>query len=593
MATTARSTDEQELLAQVSTDELMNSTRTIAQWERYSGTPDEAKAFDWIEAKLQGYGFATTRYQHPALVSWPEEASLVITPANGEPFEVDCKTHAFGASTPDEGLTGELVSAGRGSADELAGLDLAGKIALVDGLVAPHRNLALEATGVAASIWIAGTHLHERGLSPVWGTPTPETAHLLPKTPSVSVKAEDGQRIKAALEAGPAQVTLKAKVHQAWAQLPLLIADIKPATTGPDAHTFVMLSGHVDSWYYGAMDNGSANATQIEVGRILAGRRDQLRRGLRLAFWSGHSHARYAGSAWYADNAWQDLHDNCVAHINIDSVGAKEATVLSQGNSMEVLREFVSDAIEAIAGQRLDPRRFGRSGDQSFWGHGSPAALMSLSEHPPENADPVLLALHSVISGGESKSGGLGWWWHLPEDTIDKIDPDNLHRDASIYVLLLYRLCTARILPVDYRATARDISANVAKIQEAAGEHFDLSPATDALAELSATLDRLYAALDGVSDDETAGAVNRALQEIGWALIPVDYTKTGGFDHDLAIPTSPLPGLQQAGSLASLEPDSDQYHFLRTRLVRERNRLVHGIITARRAAEEALAQLSG
>src|SRR5690606_31275869 len=54
MATTSWSTHEQALLDEVSTEELMNSTRTIAQWERYSGTPDEAKAFDWIESKLQG-----------------------------------------------------------------------------------------------------------------------------------------------------------------------------------------------------------------------------------------------------------------------------------------------------------------------------------------------------------------------------------------------------------------------------------------------------------------------------------------------------------------------------------------------------------
>jgi len=145
-----------------------------------------------------------------------------------------------------------------------------------------------------------------------------------------------------------------------------------------------MLSGHVDSWYYGAMDNGSANATMLEVVRLLARRRSALRRGLRVAFWSGHSHGRYAGSARYADHAWQDLHDHCVAHVNVDSTGGKGATVLTEGNSMAEMRSFASDVIEAVAGQRLSPRRFGRSGDQSFWGHGIPALLMTLSEQPPE-----------------------------------------------------------------------------------------------------------------------------------------------------------------------------------------------------------------
>ena len=48
-----------------------------------------------------------------------------------------------------------------------------------------------------------------------------------------------------------------------------------------------MLSGHVDSWHYGAMDNASADATMLEVGRIFSEHAGELRRGLRLAFWSG------------------------------------------------------------------------------------------------------------------------------------------------------------------------------------------------------------------------------------------------------------------------------------------------------------------
>lgn len=584
---------EQSLIDTVSTDELMTSTTTLAGWVRLSGTPEEAEAFDWIESTLQGYGLQTIRYQHPALVSWPESASLTIRTSDGETTQIPCSTHAFARPTPPGGLTGELVVVGRGSVDELANTDVTGRIVLVDGIIAPNRNLTVEAAGVAGSIWIAGSHLHERALSPVWGTPTPETAHLLPTTPSISVNAENGERIKAALEHGPVEVTIEASVYQGWRQLPLLIADLRPGNPSASDH-FVLLSGHVDSWYYGAMDNGTANATMIEVGRVLSQHRNELRRGLRLAFWSGHSHARYAGSAWYADNAWQELHDRCVAHINVDSVGGKGATVLSQGNSMEELREFVSDAIEPIAGQRLDPRRFGRSGDQSFWGHGIPAALMSLSEQPPENADPVLLALHQQISGGASKSGGLGWWWHLPDDTVDKIDPDFLRRDASIYVLLLHRLCTFPVLPLNYRPVVEQLRHNIEGIASRAGSHFDLESVVQEIDALAASLTRLHEVLSSGDDDASSiERINEALMQIGRSLIPVDYSQSGEFDHDLAVPTQPIPGLQPAASLSSMDPDSDAYQFLRTRLVRERNRLVHGIIEARRATDGTFGRHAG
>ena len=43
----------------------------------------------------------------------------------------------------------------------------------------------------------------------------------------------------------------------------------------------------------------------------------------------------------------------------------------------------------------------------------------------------VLAALFRQISGGHGKSGGLGSWWHTPEDTVDKIDPCALERNYA------------------------------------------------------------------------------------------------------------------------------------------------------------------
>ena len=594
MSTPAIRNDERALIDAVSADHLMDSTRAIAQWVRLSGTADEAKAFDWIERLLTEYGLETHRYAHPALVSWPESASLTLITADGAAREIPCATHAFATSTPAGGREGDLVAVGRGSVAELADADVRGKIALVEGIVAPNHNLTVERAGVAGSIWIAGGRLHERALSPVWGTPTPQTADLLPKTPSVSVLAEHGAILKEALERGPVRVRLQTTVYQGWRQLPCLTADLRPAHSGPEAEQFVLFSGHVDSWYYGAMDNGTANATMLEVSRLLAQHRDALRRGMRVAFWSGHSHARYAGSTWYADTFWHDLHDHCVAHVNVDSVGGNQATVLSEGNAMSEVRSFVSDAIEPVAGQRLSARRYGRAGDQSFWGHGIPAMLMSLSEQPPENADPVLLALHHQISGGAGASGGLGSWWHTPEDTVDKIDPDFLRRDATIYTLILFRLCNTQILPFDYAAVVEDLTRVVSDIGAKAGDHFDLQPVTDALARLDQAVTRLRDAIatsEQTGGEERAVSINRCLMRVGRALIPVDYTESGQFDHDRAMPTRPLPSLQPAASLAGMDQESDAYHFLHTRLVRERNRVVQGVRQATEAIEETLATL--
>ena len=592
MNQSASTRHEQEILRQVSGERLIATTREIAQWERLSGTEDEARAFDWIESRLNQDGLQTVRLEHPALVSWPEEASLTITTTDGRSERIPCATHAFALSTPADGVSSLLIDAGSGNLDDLQEEDLRSRIVLVDGIIAPNRNLTVESAGVAGSIWIAGSRLHERALSPVWGTPTPETANLLPRTPSVSVLADDGRRIRELMAEGPVTATIHTRVNTAWRLLPLLTADLMPARDDADSHTFVLFSGHVDSWYFGAMDNGTANATMLEVAAILAGIRDELRRGVRFAFWSGHSHARYAGSAWYADEFWHELHDRCVAHINVDSVGAKGATVLTEGNNMAELREFVSDAIDAVAKQRLNRRRFGRAGDQSFWGVGIPAALMSLSAQPPENADPVLLALHDQIAGGKSLSGGLGTWWHTPDDIMDNIDPINLKRDATIYTLLLSRLCTRPVLPLDFTVTVEEFRERVLELQDAAGDRFDLSRLMAEVDSLADRLKRLKPIAQSDLDDRQAQRLNRCLREIAHALIPVDYTALGQFDHDLAVPTSPIPGLSRVPELAALDPSGSDYQLLSTRLRRERNRIIHGVREARNAVDAALRDLS-
>ncbi|MBL7080926.1 hypothetical protein ISS39_11445, partial [Candidatus Bathyarchaeota archaeon] len=50
-----------------------------------------------------------------------------------------------------------------------------------------------------------------------------------------------------------------------------------------------------------------------------------------------------------------------------------------------------------------------------------------------------------------------------------------------------------------------------------------------------------------------------------------------------------LPALQDAAKLAGLDPGSDEAGFLRTRMVRETNRVCKALDTATRLIEEATA----
>jgi hypothetical protein len=56
-------------------------------------------------------------------------------------------------------------------------------------------------------------------------------------------------------------------------------------------------------------------------------------------------------------------------------------------------------------------------------------------------------------------------------------------------------------------------------------------------------------------------------------LIPVNYTRSGPFDQDLALRADPLPGLAIVAELANLSPGDDRYYYVQTQLLRERNRV--------------------
>ncbi|HWU38064.1 MAG TPA: hypothetical protein VN203_10495, partial [Candidatus Acidoferrum sp.] len=155
-----------------------------------------------------------------------------------------------------------------------------------------------------------------------------------------------------------------------------------------------------------------------------------------------------------------------------------------------------------------------------------------------------------------------------------------------------FRLCASLILPFDYLAVVEELKSGVNDLRAKAGDTFDLSPLTEKLTALGSVVEKLRRRTvrlkQGGKDTMSAWVINRCLMEVGRALIPVNYTRTGQFDQDLAIPTHPLPGLQAVVKLMSMDKASDARQFLLIRLVRERNRVVHGILSASRAVEEAL-----
>src|SRR5699024_2532466 len=296
--------------------------------------------------------------------------------------------------------------------------------------------------------------------------------------------------------------------------------------------------GHIDSWHYGVMDNGTANATMLEIARIIGESQMPLYRSLRLAFWSGHSHGRYAGSALYADENWEDLYDHCVMHVNIDSVGAKDAVVLTEGNAMAETKDIVAKSIKSLTGDDYKSSRFGRSGDQSFWGVGVPSLLMGLSEQLPSDT-PAMKAFSKLF--GDGKGGGFGWWWHTTEDTIDKIDPENLKRDCQIYLSIILNICTSPILPLNQLRAIEDLDDTVNYYASLYPGHLGLQTASDRVKETKRLIFDFQKFVDSGNHKEQEKIINKMLVRISKTLVRLNYVNEDMFKHDPALVQPPVP----------------------------------------------------
>ena len=560
---------ESKLAADVSSSHLMAHVRTIGALERESGSPGEAQAFDYIERTLKSYGVEVERREIEAYISLPLEGQVRLDDGT----VIKGLTHSFSASV--EALDAEVVDVGDGRPEDLQ--RAAGKIALVRGLASPGRAWAAQQAGVLGHIHVLMDHLHNMIVTTIWGTPAPDTAWRIPQTPCLSILGADGEKLRARLARGPLRLRMTTRVRTGWTPIPHLIGEL----AGRQEDRFLLFSGHVDSWHYGAMDNGTANATMLEVARLLAGRREALRRGIRFAFWSGHSHGRYAGSAWYADHAWRELHQRCVVHLNVDSTGARGASDYSVLHATEDAAAFAESVVADVTGQRARGRRFSRAGDQSFWGAGVPSAFMSLSGLPKQDTE-LSRAMERLVG-----SAGFPWWWHTKDDTIDKIDADVLVLDTKVYLASALRWLNAPVLPLDHGRAAQSVVAELEALQAAAGARFDLAPALAAARGLVERLARVAGAVAGAPEPRLE-VLNRGLMRLSRLLVPLAYTSGDRFTHDLALPIPPLAGLQGARELAALDPDSDAFKFARAALVRERNRAVHALDSAASVADELL-----
>lgn len=534
----------------VSIENLMKTVKQISSWERLSGSEDEYAAFEYLEGILSSLGYKTDLVKHDAFISLPVYSRLFV---NGE--EVYSQTHSMALSTDENGISAEIVYI-QNPMENLTEETCRGKIVMMDGRANfPPINKAY-GLGAKGIICIQEGVIRECIISSAWGSPTAKTKSLIPRIPVVSISDVNGDKIKKLIKNASAKATMITRVDSGWRRIPSLTAVIKAPK---ETDKFVMFTGHLDSWYFGAIDNGTVNAAQVEIARIVADNRDKLLRNFKVVFFSGHSHGRYAGSAWYADQHWEDLHKNCVINVNADSIGGKGAVDITRSIIMPEAKDIAVKIIKEITGVDFVGRRCEKLADQSFWNAGVSSAFASFSKQPlflqPDGTKKV-----------EKGNAELGWWWHTPGDTVDNIDPDYLLRDTKIFVEYIMSFLTNEIIPLNFVRTAEEIRAYLYMWANKAGKSFELSSSLKKADQLEECCVNMYEAKKTDSDK-----FNNTIMKLGRFLVPLNFTTGNIYENDPAEALPPVPSLELISRLAEVEENSDEAMEIKVELRHKRN----------------------
>ena len=563
-----------ETLDSLSQSRLMAHVEQFARWTKHAGTKEELASLRYVRGEIESYGYRTELLLHDAYISIPGPARVETIDGT-----LRCNTHSFSRPSPEGGLRAEVAYVGGGNAAGYGGHDVRGKIVLVDGIASPASTVAARERGVVGQIHISPhEHLHEMCISPVWGSPGDDDFDQLPATAVVTVPLSVGEQLKASSASRTVTATIHAEVDTRWRQTPILVAELGSLAGGGN-EPFILFSGHHDTWHLGVMDNGGANATMLEVARVCALHREIWRRGLRVIFWSGHSQGRYSSSAWYADTHWEELEAQALVHVNVDSTGGRGNTVVSDTTAAAELQGLAREALMAQAGQEFSGRRMSRAGDQSFWGIGVPSIYGNMSEQPARPGEANASA--AVFGGGDRNGAGTGWWWHTPDDTLDKIDADVLLRDTRIYQHTVWRLLAEPVLPLDYAAAARELVETLERRQQQAGDALDLSLCIERALEL----ERRAVAFAGHGPAQP----DVILRRLSRAVVPLAYTLGNRFTHDPALAQPAIPALADAECLPKLAPSSDEHRCLASRLRRDANRTASALRQALDVLDSAVA----
>ena len=394
---------------------------------RPAGTDAEARAREWAVRRLKALGFANVHvetYDMPVWVRGEEKAEIVA------PFPQKLVVTALGNSgaTPPGGVTAQVVAFdGLAALEAARDSDVRGKIVFVTHRMTATQDGsqygffgAVRRTGpsVASRKGAAGIVIRSLGTdyhrnphtgTQTWGegaTPIPAAALSLPDAEQLQRILKRGKPVTMRLLLTPRNLGIRQSGN--------VVAEVRGTDPGAG---IVLIGGHLDSWDLGtgAFDNAAGVAiTAAAAKRIMAAGRP--RRTIRVV-WFGSEEV-----GGYGNKAYRSAHkDENIVFVSESDFGADRVWRMDPGfaEANSALADRIAAALAPL-GIARSTTPAGGGVDLGPWVAAGVAAV-DLQQDGTRYFD----------------------YHHTPDDTLDKVDPEQLRQNVAAWTAMLALVANA------------------------------------------------------------------------------------------------------------------------------------------------------
>jgi len=325
----------------------------------------------------------------------------------------------YTGETSEEGIEAEMAYVGYGTPADFATTSVTGKIVLVDYQEIMHFQMSWQFTG-AFQLAVAYGAVGFVAIDVLMDTVRTYGFEPHPELPCLTVGKEDGTYLKSL-----AGTSVKAKLVINANQEPRTTYNVVATLPGNGMiDEIIMLAGHYDSWFDGAVDNGGANMGMLELAKYYAGTsRESRDRTMIFVAHSAHETADPGNNGLQVFlREHEDIIPKIATAIYLDGFGATGYEVMTDGEIWETGWDekrglFASNPILAAYGEEAvikydlqpcltAPVGYYVNDDEYFYEAGTPT-------------------FHLI---------GKPIWYHTPLDTVETCTPDQLERTALAHI---------------------------------------------------------------------------------------------------------------------------------------------------------------